>query len=44
MGNISMRLGGRTLHWDPRKERFFGDALANAMLSRKMRGSWKLEV
>lgn len=43
LGNISLRMGGRTLQWDPQKERFFGDALANAMLSRKMRGSWKLE-
>src|SRR5262249_56747836 len=44
LGNISLRLGGRTLQWDPVKERFPGDALANEMLSRKMRAPWKLEV
>jgi len=43
LGNISLRLG-RTLEWDPVKERFFGDALANEMMSRKMRAPWKLEV
>ena len=44
IGNISMRMGGRTLQWQPEKERFFGDALANEMLSRPMRAPWKLEV
>jgi predicted dehydrogenase len=44
LGNISLRLGGRTLKWDPIRERFQGDALANEMLSRKMRAPWKLEV
>ena len=43
LGNISLRLG-RTLQWEPEKERFFGDSLANEMLSRKMRAPWKLEV
>ncbi len=43
LGNISLRLG-RTLKWDPVKERFFGDALANEMISRKPRSPWKLEV
>ncbi|GAC1472709.1 MAG: Gfo/Idh/MocA family oxidoreductase [Isosphaeraceae bacterium] len=44
LGNISLRLGGRTLSWNPTLERFQGDALANEMLSRKMRAPWKLEV
>jgi predicted dehydrogenase len=44
IGNISLRLGGRTLRWDPVKERFQGDALADEMLARKMRAPWKLEV
>jgi predicted dehydrogenase len=44
LGNISLRLGGRTLKWDPEKGRFFGDALASQMLGRKMRAPWKLEI
>jgi predicted dehydrogenase len=44
IGNISIRLGGRTLQWDPVKERFPGDALADEMLSREMRAPWKLEI
>ncbi|HEV3163341.1 MAG TPA: Gfo/Idh/MocA family oxidoreductase [Isosphaeraceae bacterium] len=44
IGNISMRLGGWHLKWDPVKETFFGDALANEMLSRPMRAPWKLDV
>jgi predicted dehydrogenase len=41
IGNISMRLG-RALKWDPAKQQFVGDAAANAMLSRPVRGSWRL--
>jgi predicted dehydrogenase len=44
IGNISLRLGGRTLQWDPVRERFQGDTLANQMLSRRMRAPWRLEV
>ncbi len=44
IGNISLRMGGRTLQWQPGKERFFGDALANEMLSRPMRAPWKIEI
>jgi predicted dehydrogenase len=44
IGNISLRLGGKKLVWNPSDERFFGDALANPMLSREMRQPWKLEV
>jgi myo-inositol 2-dehydrogenase / D-chiro-inositol 1-dehydrogenase len=44
IGNICLRLGGKHLRWDPAKERFEGDTLANEMLSRPMREPWKLEV
>lgn len=40
LGNISLRLG-RDLKWDPSAERFADDE-ANRMLSRPMRGEWKL--
>lgn len=40
--NISLRLGGRKLKWDPKKEEFVGDKEANAMLSRPARGNWKV--
>ena len=39
--NISMRLGGETLDWDPRTERT-GDPAADALLSRERRGEWQL--
>ena len=35
--NISVRLGGRKLHWDPVKEEIVGDPEAKAMQSRKQR-------
>jgi len=41
IGNIAYELG-RPLKWDPKKEEFKGDKEANAMRSRKMRGSWKV--
>jgi predicted dehydrogenase len=41
LGNISMRLGGRRLEWDPEKEQI-KDEEANRMLSRPYRGKWKL--
>ena len=43
IGVISLRLGGKKLKWDPVKERF-DDEEANKMLSRPMRGEWKLEA
>jgi hypothetical protein len=42
LGNISLRLGGRRLEWDPVKEQFKGDDEANRMLNRPMRAPWKL--
>lgn len=42
LGNISLRLGGRKLLWDPAKERFTNDPEANLMLNRPMRAPWKL--
>jgi len=42
LGNISLRLGGRLLKWNPAKEDFVGDLEASAMLKRPIRGGWKL--
>jgi predicted dehydrogenase len=42
LGNISLRLGGRSLEWDPAREQFTGDDEANRMLSRPMRAPWRL--
>ena len=40
LGNISLRLGGRALEWDPKKEEFKGDRDANGMLRRTQRKPW----
>ena len=42
LGNISLRLGGRRLEWDPVREVFASDREANAMLSRPMRKPWRV--
>jgi hypothetical protein len=42
LGNISLRLGGRKLAWDPVREVFADDREANAMLSRPMRKPWRV--
>jgi predicted dehydrogenase len=42
LGNISLRLGGRKLHWDPVRERFVGDQEADMFLSRSMRQPWSI--
>jgi predicted dehydrogenase len=41
LGNIGYWLG-RPLTWDPAKEQFAGDALANKLVDREVRGPWKL--
>ena len=41
LGNIAMLLD-RKLRWDPTKEEFVGDAMANRMRQRSMRGPWSL--
>ena len=40
LANISLRLGGRRLRWDPVKEEFKDDPQANAMLRRASRRPW----
>ena len=42
LANISLRLGGRKLRWDPVKEEFKNDPQANALLDYNMRGPWKV--
>jgi predicted dehydrogenase len=43
LGNIAVRLGKKKiLQWDPEAERFTNDDDANGMLSRPMRGPWKV--
>lgn len=41
MSDIAIRLG-RTLHWDPKEERFKNDDEANARLTRTIRAPWKM--
>ena len=41
IGNIAMQLQ-RKLAWNPVKERFAGDEMANRLLSKPMRGPWSL--
>jgi hypothetical protein len=40
LGNISLRLGGRTIQWDPDKEVVVGDREAAAMCVRPYRAPW----
>lgn len=40
LGNISLRLGGKQLQWDPVKEEFVGDPEASLMLQRVQREPW----
>ena len=43
LGVIAMRLG-RTLSWDPAKEKFVGDAEADTWLAREPRKPWSYEA
>ena len=40
LGNMSLRLGGRTIHWDPEKEVVVGDKEAAAMCNKPYRAPW----
>lgn len=42
LGNISMRLAGRRLEWDPVKERFKDDEEAQKLTLPHARGEWKI--
>ena len=42
LGNISLRLNGRKLEWDPAKELFVNDGEANQFVNRPMRKPWKI--
>jgi len=40
LGNLSLRLGGRTIRWDPEKEVVIGDKEAAAMCTKQYRAPW----
>ena len=40
LGNMSLRLGGRTIRWDPEKEVVIGDKEAAAMCTTHYRAPW----
>jgi predicted dehydrogenase len=42
LANIGLRLGCEKLRWDPAKETVLGNDEAQAMLTRPMRGEWRL--
>jgi predicted dehydrogenase len=42
LGNISYRIGGRKIAWDPDREQIVGDAEASALLAREARKPWDL--
>jgi predicted dehydrogenase len=42
LANIAIRMGRKSLKWDPKKERIIDDAEANKWLNRPIRGNWKL--
>jgi predicted dehydrogenase len=44
LGNIAMRLGRKSLKWDPAKEQIIGDEEAAKMLSRTYRAPWKSDA
>jgi predicted dehydrogenase len=40
LANMSLRLGGRPIHWDPEKEQVTGDREAAAMCTKQYRAPW----
>ncbi len=40
LGNMSLRLGGRAIRWDPEKEVVIGDKEAAAMCTKRYRAPW----
>jgi hypothetical protein len=40
LANISLRLGGRALRWDPEREEITGDREASGYLAREYRKPW----
>jgi predicted dehydrogenase len=40
LGNMSLRLGGRAIQWDPEKEEVVGDKEAAAMCTKQYRAPW----
>jgi hypothetical protein len=40
LGNMSLRLGGRAIQWDPGKEVVVGDKEAAAMCTKQYRAPW----
>jgi predicted dehydrogenase len=42
LANIAIRLGRKSLKWDPKRERILDDAEASKYLSKPIRGKWKL--
>jgi len=40
LGNMSLRLGGRAIQWDPDKEEVVGDKEAAAMCTKQYRAPW----
>ncbi|MDX2035034.1 MAG: Gfo/Idh/MocA family oxidoreductase [Isosphaeraceae bacterium] len=44
LANIAIRLGGRSLAWDPAKEEIVGDAEAAAWMSRPQRSGYEVKI
>jgi hypothetical protein len=42
LGNISYKVGGRKIRWDPDKEQILDDPQAAALLHREPRKPWNL--
>lgn len=42
MGTIGLRLGRKVLNFDPKTQRFIGDAAANALINQPMRAPWSI--